>query len=244
MENRLSENIKNIYRRIAHATMRAGRDPHDVKLIGVTKNVGADVVVKALEIGLRDFGENRVQEFRQKLSDVRNLIGVPPGGTLKGYRPRWHLIGHLQKNKAKMAIELFDLIHSVDSEELAETVNRLAEKINKKQRVLVQVKLSDEESKYGILQKNMMGMLNGLREMRHLKVEGLMTIPPFFDDPERVRPYFRELRAIRDHAETMGFSLRELSMGMSHDFEVAVEEGATMVRVGTAIFGERKKEAA
>jgi pyridoxal phosphate enzyme (YggS family) len=244
MENRLSKNIKNIYKRIAHAAMRAGRDPHDVRLIAVTKNVEADVVVKALEIGLRDFGENRVQEFREKLSDVRNLLAVPPGGSFKGYRPRWHLIGHLQKNKAKMAIELFDLIHSVDSEELAEIVNRLAEKINKKQRILIQVKLSDEESKYGILQEKVLVLLNRLREMRHLKVEGLMTIPPFFEDPEKVRPYFRELKAIRDNAGAMGFSLRELSMGMSNDFEVAIEEGATMVRVGTAIFGERKKEAA
>lgn len=244
MESGLSEDIKNIYRRIAHAAMRVGRDPHEVRLVGVTKNVEAAVVVKALELGLRDFGENRVQEFGGKLSDVRNLLGVPPGGTLKGYRPCWHLIGHLQKNKAKMAIELFDLIHSVDSEELAEILDRSAEKVNKKQRILIQVKLSDEESKYGILQEKVLVTLDGLREMRHLKVEGLMTIPPFFDDPERVRPYFRELKEIRDGAEAMGFSLRELSMGMSHDFEVAVQEGATMVRVGTAIFGERKKEAA
>ncbi len=244
MENRLSENIKNIYRRISHAAMKAGRDPHDVRLIGVTKNVEADVLAKALEIGLRDFGENRVQEFMQKLSDVRSLLGAPPGGPLKGYRPRWHMIGHLQKNKAKMAVELFDLIHSVDSEELAETLDRSAEKIGKKQKILIQVKLSGEESKYGILQENIATLFDGLREMKHLKVEGLMTIPPYFDDPELVRPYFRELKAIRDNAEAMGFSMRELSMGMSHDFEVAIEEGATMVRVGTAIFGERKKEAA
>jgi pyridoxal phosphate enzyme (YggS family) len=244
MESKLSENIKNIYRRIAHATMRVGRDPHDVRLIGVTKNVEAGVVVKALEVGLRDFGENRVQEFSGKLSEIRNLLAAPPGGTLKGYKPRWHLIGHLQKNKAKMAIGLFDLIHSIDSEELAEIVNRSAEKINKRQRILIQVKLSDENSKYGIVKEKITGLLDRLREMRHLKVEGFMTIPPFFDDPERVRPYFRELKEIRDGAEAMGFNLRELSMGMSHDFEVAVEEGATMVRVGTAIFGERKKEAA
>lgn len=244
MDSRLSDNIRNIYKRIAHAAMRAGRGPHDARLIAVTKNVAADVVVKALEIGLRDFGENRVQEFRDKLLEIRNLIGVPPGGTLNGYRPRWHLIGHLQKNKAKTAVELFDVIHSVDSEELAEIVNRSAEKINKKQRILIQVKLSEEESKYGILQYKVLGLLDSLREMRHLKVEGLMTIPPFFEDPERVRTYFRELKEIRDSAEAMGFSLWELSMGMSHDFEIAIEEGATMVRVGTAIFGDRKKEAA
>ncbi len=244
MENRLSENIKNIYRRMSHAAMRAGREPHDVRLIGVTKNVEAGVVAKALEIGLRDFGENRVQEFQQKLSDVRGLLGAPPGGPLKGYRPRWHMIGHLQRNKAKTAVELFDLIHSVDSEELAETLDRSAEKIGKKQKILIQVKLSEEETKYGILRKNILELFYSLRDMGHLKVEGLMTIPPFFDDPEKVRPYFRELKAIRDSAEAMGFSLRELSMGMSHDFEVAIEEGATLVRVGTAIFGERNKEAA
>lgn len=244
MERGLSENIKKIYRAISHAAMRAGREPHDVRLIAVTKNVAADVVVRALEMGLRDFGENRVQEFREKIAHIRNLLGVPPGGTLKGYRPRWHLIGHLQKNKAKVAVELFDLIHSVDSEELAEMVNSSAEKINKTQRILIQVKLSDEESKYGISQAKVIGLLERLRGMRHLKVEGLMTIPPYFEDPQEARPFFRELREIRDRAEAKGFPLQELSMGMSNDFGTAVEEGATMVRVGTAIFGERKKEEA
>jgi pyridoxal phosphate enzyme (YggS family) len=244
MEHGLSEHIKRIYGAMSHAAMRAGRDPHEVKLIAVTKKVPANAVVQALEIGLRDFGESRVQEFREKLVEMRNLLGVLPAGTLKGYRPRWHLIGHLQKNKAKMAVELFDIIHSVDSEELAEMVNRSAEKINKTQRMLVQVKLSYEESKYGIEKEKIMDILRLMKGMRNVKVEGLMTIPPYFDDPQKARPYFRELREIRDSAEAKGYHLPELSMGMSNDFEVAVEEGATMVRVGTAIFGERKKEEA
>jgi pyridoxal phosphate enzyme (YggS family) len=244
MERALLENTKKIYRAISHAAMRAGRDPHEVRLVAVTKKVPADVIAKALEIGLRDFGESRVQEFREKLEAVKNQLGVFSGGNLKGYRPRWHLIGHLQKNKARLAVELFDLIHSVDSEELAVILNSSAEKIKKTQRILVQVKLSHEESKSGILQDKVMGFLNSIRDMSHLKVEGLMTIPPFFGDPQQARPFFRKLREIREGAEAAGFRLPELSMGMSNDFEVAVEEGATMVRVGTAIFGERKKEEA
>ncbi|MDA8433154.1 MAG: YggS family pyridoxal phosphate-dependent enzyme [Nitrospiraceae bacterium] len=245
MEQRLSENIKTIYRRISHSAMRAGREPNEVRLIAVTKKVAADAVVSALEIGQRDFGESRVQEFREKLEEIRGMLAAPQGvKTLRGYRPRWHLIGHLQKNKTKMAVELFDLIHSVDSEELAEALDKSAGKINKVQRILIQVKLSDEESKYGIEKENVYELLRLVGIMKNLKVEGVMTIPPYFEDPGEVRGYFRELREIRDRAETKGFSLPELSMGMSHDFEVAVEEGATMVRVGTAIFGERGKEQA
>jgi pyridoxal phosphate enzyme (YggS family) len=243
MDRRISENIKRIYRAISHAAMRAGREPHDVRLIAVTKNVAPAAVIKALEIGLRDFGESRVQEFRGKYEEMEERLGSPAGGQ-KGYEIRWHLIGHLQKNKAKVAVEFFDLIHSVDSAELADLLNRSAEKINKTQKVMLQVKLSSEESKYGIEKKNTVDFLRCIEGMKNLKIEGLMTIPPYFSDPQKVRPYFRELREIRDDAEAKGFRLPELSMGMSHDFEVAVEEGATMVRLGTAIFGERRKEEA
>ncbi len=235
MENGLTENIKGVYRRMAHAAMRAGREPDEITLIAVSKNVPASAVKSAIESGLRDFGENRVQEFSAK----RLQLSLP-----RGYSMRWHLIGHLQKNKTKTAVELFDVIHSVDSLELAERINKQAEKMGKIQEVLVQVKLSDEESKHGIIKEEVDGFLSALTDMEHLRIEGLMTIPPFFDDPERVRPFFRELREIKERAGQMGFNLTELSMGMSHDFEVAIEEGATMVRVGTAIFGERKKEAA
>jgi pyridoxal phosphate enzyme (YggS family) len=241
MNWRMSENIKGIYRAISHAAMRAGREPDDVRLIAVTKNVSTDAVIGALEIGLRDFGESRVQEFRGKYEEMKEKLGSPGRGQ-KGYEIRWHLIGHLQKNKAKTAVESFDLIHSVDSAELADVLNRSAEKIDKVQRIMLQVKLSTEESKYGIEKKKAIDIIRYIRGLKNLRIEGLMTIPPYFDDPQQVRPYFRELREIRDDAEAGGFRLPELSMGMSHDFEVAIEEGATMVRVGTAIFGERRKE--
>jgi PLP dependent protein len=244
MENRLSENINNIYKRIAHAAMRAGRVPGEVKLIAVSKNVSASAVREAIEAGMRDFGENRVQEFIAKRGLIARDIDLYSPEAPFGYRVRWHLIGHLQKNKVKAAVGLFDLIHSVDSLELAGLINKFAGNIGIIQGILVQVKLSDEESKYGILKEEIMDILNATAVMKNLRVEGLMTIPPFFDDPEKVRPFFRELREARDRAAAQGFNLIELSMGMSHDFEVAIQEGATIVRVGTAIFGERKKEAA
>jgi pyridoxal phosphate enzyme (YggS family) len=241
MDRRISENIKGIYRAISHAAMRAGREPHDVRLIAVTKNVAADAVIRALEMGLRDFGESKVQELRGKYDEMKERLGYAAVGK-DGYKIRWHLIGHLQKNKVKVATELFDLIHSVDSAELADLLNRSAEKIDKIQKIMIQVKLSSEDSKYGIEKKKTLELLSCIEGMENLKIEGLMTIPPYFDDPRKVRPYFRELREIRDEAEAKGFRLPELSMGMSHDFEIAIEEGATMVRVGTAIFGERRKE--
>jgi pyridoxal phosphate enzyme (YggS family) len=240
MDRRISENIKGIYRAISHAAMRAGREPQDIRLIAVTKNVGASAIIRALEIGLRDFGESRVQEFRWKYEEMNERLGSAAGGQ-KGYEIRWHLIGHLQKNKAKVAVEFFDLIHSVDSVQLADLLNRSAEKISKTQKIMIQVKLSNENSKYGIAKHNTLEIIRCIEGMKNLKIEGLMAIPPYFDDPQEVRPYFRELREIRDDAEAKGFRLPELSMGMSHDFEIAVEEGSTMVRVGAAIFGERRK---
>lgn len=230
-EIQLLDNLKEIYRKMAHAAMRAGREPSEIKLIAVTKNVHIDLIRKAVDIGLREFGENRVQEAREKIQDSRCKI---PDADI-----HWHLIGHLQKNKAKVAVELFDLIQSVDSFELAEIISKQAESVNKTQRILLQVKLSDEESKYGISKDNIASLIERAGSLRGLKIEGLMTIPPFFDDAEKVRPYFRELRTLRDGLEKSGFKLPELSMGMSNDFEAAIEEGATMVRVGTAIFGER-----
>jgi pyridoxal phosphate enzyme (YggS family) len=151
----------------------------------------------------------------------------------------WHLIGHLQKNKVKTAVGLFDLIHSVDSMELAEEIDSQAAKIGKKQRVLAQVKLSEEETKHGAAENDLFDLIGKITTLGNLRLEGLMTIPPFFEEPERARPYFRRLSELRKEAERKGFRLPELSMGMSNDFEVAIGEGATMVRVGTAIFGER-----
>ncbi len=218
---------------MAHAAMRSGREPQDVRLIAVTKEVGPDLIHQAVHIGLREFGESRVQAAKEKIPEVRSL---DPRASIV-----WHLIGHLQTNKAKAAVELFDIIHSVDSLDLAGSLNRHAETAGKVQRILLQVKLSIEESKYGITKENISSVLREVSVMQHLHLEGLMTIPPFFDDPEKARPYFRELRDIRDKAVSQGHELKELSMGMSNDFDVAVEEGATMVRIGTAIFGERRR---
>jgi len=224
-------NIKDVYKKIAHAAMRSGRSPQEVKLIAVSKGVCAETIKNAVENGIREFGENRIQEAQDKISFIK--------ACLPESRVIWHLIGHLQKNKAKTAVKLFDMIHSVDSLELAILLNRYAGETGKKQRIMLQVKLSCEDSKYGLLKETNIEVLNGIRHLCNLQVEGLMTIPPYFDDPERVRPFFRELRELKDKAVQAGFRLSELSMGMSNDFEVAIEEGATMVRVGTAIFGER-----
>lgn len=240
----LIENASNILKRISHAAMRAGRSPDEIKLIAVTKTVGIETIKEAIDAGLRIFGENRVQEAQKKISDLRSQIppSAPPlikGGAIGGVK--WHLIGHLQKNKAKYAVQLFDLIHTVDSIELAEELDKQAVKAGKIQRILVQVKLSEEETKHGISEEGLILLLETINKLKNLKLEGLMTMPPFFDNPERTRPYFRRLREIRDNAEKKGFKLPELSMGMSGDFEVAIEEGATMVRIGAAIFGERSR---
>ncbi len=225
-------NVSTILKRISTAAARAQRAPEDVRLIAVTKTVGADNIKEAVDAGLRSFGESRVQEAQKKISALRSHIA--------NRAVEWHLIGHLQKNKAKYAVGLFDLIHTVDSIGLAEELSRQAEKAGKVQRILVQVKLSGEETKHGASEEEMLSLLARVKEFGNLSPEGLMTIPPFFGEKEKARPYFRRLRELRDKAEAAGFRLRELSMGMSDDFEVAIEEGSTMVRIGSALFGERK----
>ncbi|MCL0030137.1 YggS family pyridoxal phosphate-dependent enzyme, partial [Thermodesulfovibrionales bacterium] len=172
----------------------------------------------------------KIEELSRLSTDNYELTGIS-----------WHLVGHLQKNKAKYAVQLFDLIHTIDSVELAEEIDRQAEKRGKIQRVLAQVKLSKEEAKHGVLPKDLMHLLEKIKALGNLKLEGLMTMPPFFEDTEEARPYFKRLLEVRNELEKMGFILPELSMGMSNDFEVAIEEGATMVRIGTALFGERSK---
>ncbi|MCX5718274.1 MAG: YggS family pyridoxal phosphate-dependent enzyme [Nitrospirae bacterium] len=226
------ENIRIIRGRISHAAIRAGRRPEDIKLIAVTKTVGIQQIKEAIDSGLKIFGESKVQEAQKKVTS--DELRVMNNGI------EWHLIGHLQKNKTKTAVELFEMIHSIDSPELAEIIDEHAEKTGKTQKILLQVKLSDEVNKYGILKDNLFQVTKKISKMKNLSIKGLMTIPPFFENPENARPYFNELRALRDKAETMGFNLPDLSMGMTNDFEVAIEEGATMVRIGTAIFGERK----
>lgn len=226
------DNVKDIYKRISRAAMKSERNPLDITLVVVTKTVGIEAIKEAIDAGLRIFGENRVQEARDKISNFKVQIS--------DLTVHWHLIGHLQRNKAKTAVQLFDLIHSLDSAALAQEINRQAEMIGKIQDVLIEVKLSPEETKHGVPKERLIDLIKMVSSMKSLNLRGLMTIPPFCENPEDARPYFRELRELRDKVETSGFRLPELSMGMSHDFEVAIEEGATMVRIGSAIFGERK----
>lgn len=214
---------------MTYAALRVGRSPEEIKLIAVSKSVSIDKILEAADLGLRFFGENRVQEAKEKIEKIRD------------FNIEWHMIGHLQTNKAKDAVKLFSMIQSVDSERVAKAIDREAQKIGKVQRVLIQVKLSDEESKYGVEEKELTKLLEVCQNLKNITVEGLMTIPPYFENPEGVRPYFRKLREIRDSLLPRYPYLKELSMGMSHDFEVAIEEGATMVRIGTALFGQRIK---
>lgn len=238
----ITANLKTVNEKVSRSAVKTGRDPQDIKLVAVTKTIDLPEIIEAVKAGVLILGENRVQEAEKKVKsyELRVTPPAPPlskGGVKGGVE--WHLIGHLQKNKVKTAVRLFDLIHTIDSFDLADEVNKQAKNISKKQRVLLQVKLSDEATKHGALEKDMVKLLEAVSNMQNLKLEGLMTIPPFFDDPEQSRPYFRRLREIRDEASAKGLNLPGLSMGMSNDFEVAIEEGATMVRIGTAIFGER-----
>jgi len=227
----IAEALRKVQTQIVHAAVRSGRNPAGIKLVAVTKTVDVSEIIEAIRAGALILGENRVQEAGKKIAELR--------AQNTDWKIQWHLIGNLQKNKVKTAVQLFDLIHSIDSAALAEEVNSHARKTGKIQRVMVQVKLSDEETKHGIAENNLMALIIKIANMDCLKLEGLMTMPPYFEDPENARPYFRRLKHLADRAIEKGFTLNELSMGMSNDFEVAIEEGATLVRVGTAIFGER-----
>jgi len=215
------ENLERVRERIARAAARAGRKPEDVLLIGVSKTVDVERIRAALAAGLRALGENRVQEARTKVTE----LGRPAA---------WHLIGHLQTNKVKDALELFDVIHSLDRLELAQEMEKRAATRGLAVEALLQVNMAGEASKGGFAPDAVGGALEAIAKLTHVKVTGLMAIPPEVARPEDARPWFRGLR---EEAERHG--LKRLSMGMSGDFEVAVEEGATMVRVGTAIFGSR-----
>lgn len=237
----IAKALKNVLENIRSSAVKAGRDPDKIKLITVSKTVELQLIIEAVNAGATILGENRVQEAKSKIEEFKNTPHAPPlaKGGIKG-GVEWHLIGNLQKNKAKTAVELFDLIHSVNSQDLAAELNKHAKKAGIIQDVLVQVKLSDEAAKHGALEKDVLDLLNTVIGMDSLNLRGLMTIPPFFDDPEKARPFFRKLRKIAETASAKGFPVNELSMGMSNDYGVAIEEGATMVRVGTAIFGARK----
>lgn len=225
--------IEHVRGKIAATTTRCQRSPEAITLVAVSKTHPADSVREAIAAGVADFGESRVQEAESKIPEVgRNAA-------------RWHLIGHLQSNKARRAVELFDVIHSLDSVSLARRLDRVCEELDRKELpVFIQVDLGNEATKNGIEENAVRELAEGVRECARVNLIGLMTLPPFFDDPEKVRPYFRRLRKLRDElraARLFGDRQGELSMGMTHDYEVAIEEGATMVRVGTAIFGEREK---
>jgi pyridoxal phosphate enzyme (YggS family) len=227
----IRERVEEVTRRIADAARRSGRSPHDVQLVGVTKAVEVSRIREGIDAGLTVLGENRVQEATEKVA----LLGSPA--------IQWHLVGHLQTNKSKLAVELFDLIHSLDSVKLAAALDRHGAALGKRVRALIEINLGGEPEKSGIRQEELLPLLRGCLGLAHLTIEGLMAIPPFHRDPQDARPFFRNLRLLRDQAANAhpGHRLHHLSMGMSHDFEVAIEEGATLVRVGTAIFGQRVK---
>ena len=228
-DDRIAKNLSNVMRRIAAAAQACGRDPRSVHLVAAAKGQPATRVGKALDAGLEIVGENYIQEAQSKFE-------ILPDPTI-----RWHFIGRLQSNKAKYAVRLFELIHSVDSVKLAAEIDKQARRAGKTQQILVQVNISRETSKAGIEQEQILELLRTLETFPNIRVQGLMTMPPYFDAPERARPYFTALRHIRDRIQqTLGLPLTDLSMGMSGDFEVAIEEGATLVRIGTAIFGERR----
>ncbi len=227
----ITENLTRVRRRIEQAAARCGRDPASVRLLAVSKTVSAESVKEAIDAGIRLLGENYIQEAREKIDA---LVGSPAA---------WHFIGHLQTNKARFAVELFDLIHSVDSLKLARELDKQARRQGKVQTILIQVNIAEEKSKSGITEQAAPQLIREVSRYDNLSVRGLMTMPPFFNAPEKVRPYFKALRQLAHRIGVMnieGVTMTELSMGMTGDFEVAVEEGATIVRVGTAIFGERQ----
>lgn len=227
----IAERLSAVRERIARAAARSGRRAEDVTLVGISKTHTPESVREAVEAGLAVLGENKVQEAEAKIAATADLRA----------RVRWHLVGHLQKNKARRAAQLFDCVHSVDDAELAGKLNASAAEAGRVLSVLVQVDLAGEETKFGCPEDQLLPLLEALRTLPALQADGLMILPPLDIAPEAARPYFSRLRALRDDALSRGLLARgELSMGMSHDFEVAIEEGATLVRVGTALFGSRQ----
>jgi hypothetical protein len=228
----IASRLAAVRERVLAAAARAGRSPAEVTLVAVSKTFPAETVSAGFAAGLRHFGENRVQEAETK---------IPP---LEPFRERglvFHLVGHLQRNKARKAIGLFDRIDAIDSVELGERLARVAAEMDRSPvRALVQTDLAREERKHGVPEHDLFDVLDRLRGLDALRLEGLMLLPPYLEEPEKVRPYFSRLRELRDRAVERGLlEAGELSMGMSHDFEVAIEEGATQVRLGTAVFGQR-----
>ena len=225
----IAENLKTVKDKIAQAALRAGRNPQDVQLVAVSKTVSGEPIQQAIEAGVTILGESYIQEARKKIGELGKAV-------------RWDFIGHLQSNKVSYAVDLFEVIHSIDRLSLAQALSTRAAKKRKTLRILVQVNISGEGAKSGIDTGRVNALVSHIASLPNLTLDGLMTMPPYFTDPEKARPYFVALRKLRDTLMVKQgnyLDLKELSMGMSGDFEVAVEEGATLVRVGTAIFGER-----
>ncbi|MDJ0666032.1 MAG: YggS family pyridoxal phosphate-dependent enzyme [Desulfobacterales bacterium] len=226
----MKTNIEHIRNRIKAAAESCGRRPESIQLVAVSKTIPVERVKAAVVEGINIMGENYIQEARAK---IEALADMPVS---------WHFIGHLQRNKAKFAVQLFDLIHSVDSIRLAREIDKQAGKIAKNQAILIQVNTGKEATKTGIYEEDAMALVREAAQLENVRIKGLMTLPPYFNAPDKVRPYFQALRRLRDRiAEEAipGVEMEALSMGMTGDFETAIEEGATMVRIGTAIFGER-----
>jgi pyridoxal phosphate enzyme (YggS family) len=223
----IRENLLRVTERIEKAARRVERDPAEVKLVAVSKTVDAARIREAIEAGASILGENYVQEAQKKIEELGRPVS-------------WHFIGHLQTNKAKYAVRLFDLIHSLDNLPLAEELDRRAGQVRQTLKVMIEVNLSGEATKFGTDEEKVLNLSRKILDLPHLSLEGLMTMPPYFDSPEMSRPYYVRLRELKERIVRGGIPMKELSMGMSNDFDIAIEEGATYVRVGTAIFGPRK----
>jgi pyridoxal phosphate enzyme (YggS family) len=226
--NTIEHNLKVIKQRIVETALACGRQPESIQLVSVSKTRSAEEICTAFQFASKIMGENYIQEAQEKFHQ------------LKKWPVQWHLIGHLQRNKAKYAVRIFDLIHSVDSLKLAAELDKQAKKIQKIQKILVQVNISKELTKSGVDQEELLKLIQNIAKFENLHVQGLMTMPPYYNDPELARPIFSTLRLLRDRIQSdLRLPLHELSMGMTGDFEVAIQEGATLVRIGTAIFGKR-----
>lgn len=227
----ISEKINTIVMDIERTASASGRDPKSVQLVAVSKTIDSEKVRRAIESGVTLLGENYIQEAKEKIEKLNH------------YPVKWHFIGHLQSNKAKYAVKLFDLIHTVDSFKLAEVLNRQAQKTGKVQEVLIQVNISREAAKSGVDTADTIPLIKKIAALDNVAIMGLMTMPPFFQDPEKARPYFKALNdlSVQISSESIDrVQMKELSMGMTGDYKPAIEEGATLVRIGTAIFGKRK----
>jgi pyridoxal phosphate enzyme (YggS family) len=228
----IAANLRRTGDKIAEVSLKCGRSAGEITLVAVTKTFPPGIVAQAIAAGHLEFGENRVQEAEGKIAQFRGTPGL-----------KWHLVGHLQSNKAKRAAELFDWVHSLDGIKLARKLDQACQALGRRLPVLLQVDLGEEETKFGAARDQVRSIVAAVSELKWLRLDGMMVIPPFFDDPEHVRPFFAELRRMRGTLETEQpgcLGSKHLSMGMSHDFEIAIQEGSTIVRIGTAIFGERK----